>query len=397
MNTENKIYKFLYILSFGVMLMMGLIDSMRGPIIPNIRTGFNINYTSVGTMLFIASLGFLVSTFVSGLLCDRFGQKKVLFFGFICSMAGILTIGISPNFGAFLAAMGLLNIGLGSVEMGVNSVVSGAVLKKQAMFMNFLHFFYGLGASIGPRYSGILLNMNVSWRRIYLFSLIFVGMLFIYLITLKFPENLKHGKSEPLSMLVIMKDKKALLFGAALGLYVSCETGMGNWLTNYLTVEYKMDGLKSSFYLSLFFIVFTIGRLIGGFIAEKLGYLNSVLLFFTVSLLLFSAGMLLGERYVVLFSICGFFFSIIYPTIVSTTFGEYKKATASVLGFVVTMGSGLNMLSNWLIGRLNDLFGVRAGFGVIIVYMAAAITIVIILRGMTGQANVENEKAVESI
>lgn len=397
MDTENKTYKFIYVLAFGVMLMMGFLDSLRGPIIPNIRAGFNINYTSVGTMLFIASLGFLVSTFFSGILCDRIGQKKVLFLGFICTVSGILTIGISPNFGALLAAMGLLNIGLGSVEMGVNSVVSGIVLKKQAMFMNFLHFFYGLGASIGPRYSGVLIKINISWRHIYLLSLIFVGALFIYLMTLKFPESLKRGKSESLSIFVIVKDKKALLFGAGLGLYVSCETGIGNWLTNFLTIEYKMDSLKSSFYLSLFFIVFTIGRLIGGFIAERLGYLKSVLIFLTAALLLFSTGMLLGGKYVFLFSLCGFFFSIIYPTIVSTALGEYKKATASVLGFVVTMSSGINMFSNWFIGKLNDLFGVRVGFGIIIVYMVIAITIVVVLRSMTGQANMEKEGGIESL
>ena len=42
--------------------------------------------------------------------------------------------------------------------------------------------------------------------------------------------------------------------------------------------NYNYNESKSSFYLALFFGIFTVGRLLGGFIVEKMGYLNTVLI-----------------------------------------------------------------------------------------------------------------------
>lgn len=272
-----KKHKLLFIFAFSAMLMMGYIDGLRGPLIPGIRQSFGINYSSVGAIFFIAGLGFLIATFFGGMICDKTGQKSVELFGFLCTISAIVGIFLSPVFGVFLFMMGFLNIGLGSIEIGVNSLISGIEVKNQAVVMNLLHFFYGVGASAGPRYSGQLINAGIGWRSTYLFSLSVIVSLFIYVICIKFPERPIHGREQALPVSVILRDKRVLLFGLTLGIYVSCELGVSNWLVNYLTVVYKMNELKSSNYLSLFFILFTAGRLIGGFIAERIGYFNSVL------------------------------------------------------------------------------------------------------------------------
>lgn len=382
MVSKQKNFKYLYVVAFGAMFMMGIIDSMRGPMIPGIRSTFDVSYSSIGGMLFIASLGFLISTFFGGVLCDKLGQKKVMYFGYMCVILGILGVSWSMNFGMFLFTMGFLNIGLGSIEMSVNSLVSIIFVKNQAVMMNLLHFFYGVGASIGPRYSGVLLNRGIMWQKIYFFSLLMVASLLAYMAFIRFPEGTKYGDKDTVSFSMIIKDRKVLLFGIIVGFYFASELGVANWFANYLGVVYEMDELSSSFYLSVFFGVFTLGRLGGGFIAERMGYLNSILVFMTAAFLLFTGGIILGNKYVMLISFCGLSFSIVFPTLMTVILSQFKKSTSSTLGVIITMGSGINMLSNWLIGVVNDIFGVRVGFIVIIGFIAVFLGLFIALRRM---------------
>lgn len=382
----------LFIFAFSAMFMIGYLDSLRGPLIPDIRQAFSISYSSVGVIFLVAGFGFLIAALPGGILCDRFGEKKVLTFGLLCVISGIIGISYSRYFGIFLFMMGFLNIGLSSVEMGVNSVVSRIEVKNQAVIMNLLHFFYGFGASTGPRYSGQMLSMGMSWRRTYLLSLVVILSVFIYLVCTKFPPKSIHGQNESLLLLNKITNKRVLLYGAALGIYVSSEIGLSNWFVNYLTAVYHMNALRSSNYLSAFFILFTIGRLVGGFIAEKMGYFNSILAFMTSALLLFSGGVLLGENYVIFISICGLSYSIVYPTIVSALIKEFKQSTGSVLGVVITVSSAISMTLNWFIGQLNDMFDVKSGFMVIMLYIFIDIVLIILLKAGFGKNKALDEE-----
>jgi len=379
--------KFLYIIAFGAMFMMGYVDGMRGPLIPYIRSTFGVNYSSIGVMLLMANLGYLIASFLGGIFCDKVGQKKVAVFGFICVFSGILGIYLSFSFGLFLFMMALLNIGMGSIEMSTNSLISIIVLKKQALIMSLLHFFYGAGASIGPRYSGLLLSINIEWQRIYFYSLVLVALLLIYLIVVRYPQGRSSGHRNKLPFSSIIGDRKVLLFGAFIGFYYSTELGVANWLVNYLNVIHNMEELESSFYLSLFFGLFTLGRLFGGFVVEKIGYVNSIISFMVVSMLLFGGGIILGRQYVFLISFCGLSFSIVFPTTVTVILNEFKVSTSSVLGFIITMGSAISMASNWLIGKLNDLLGVRAGFNSILGFV-----LIVVILSLSLKVVVENAK-----
>lgn len=372
--------KLLFALAYSGMFMLGYIDGLRGPLIPGIRETFGINYTSVGTIFFSAGLGFLIATFFAGMFCDRLGPKKVLLFGYLIVISGIIGISLSPVFGALVFMMGFMNIGMGSVEIGVNTLVSGIEVKNQAVVMNLFYFFYGAGATIGPRYSGELLSFGFGWRKVYIYSLFVICSIFIYMICVKFPKRPVLGIAERLPLSEIVKNKRVLLFGSALGLYVACEIGISNWFVNYLTVVYKMDEIKSSTYLSIFFIMFTAGRLLGGFIVERMGYFNSIIVFMILSLIFFSTGTLLGEKYVIFISFCGMTYSIVYPTIVSSIIKEFRRSTGAVLGFAITMSSGISMIFNWFIGKLNDLISVRLGFMIIIPYIICEIILVAVLK-----------------
>src|SRR6056297_2926286 len=184
-----KRHKKLVFLAFMMMIMLGFINNMRGTLIPPIRDFFAVNYSQIGIMLMAATFGFMTSTFLGGIAASHFGLKKVIAFGFSAAAISIFSMGYINSFYYLILLMAVLGIGLGSIEIGANSLGAKIFIEKSGMMMNMLHLFFGVGASIGPRYAGWLLSLDFEWYQIYLTALVFIIILLIFLFFTNFPDD----------------------------------------------------------------------------------------------------------------------------------------------------------------------------------------------------------------
>ncbi|MFP4662712.1 MAG: MFS transporter [Halanaerobiales bacterium] len=370
----------LIVLAFLMMAAFGFITNIKGVVLPSIREYFSVSYGQLGLMLFIASLGFTIATFLGGLAGDKYGQKKVLMTGFFILGTAMALMPLVESFYLFVFIMFLSNLGMGTIEIGVNSLGARIFLKNTAIMMNLLHLFYGLGATVGPKYTGWMLVNNFKWQSAYFYTIILLAAIFIYLTFSSFPEKESTVNNIKIPFREMIRDSKIWLFAAVLGFAVVLEMGIGNWLVNFLQEVRQLNENSSSFYLSFFFITFTIGRLVGGYLAEKLGYVRIILYFAVISILLFISGLVVKDHGIILFSLIGFFASIMYPTMMVIIMKEYKENTSGAMGFIVTTAILINMIFNWIIGKSTDIFGVFYGFASIAIYAALIIVFLLLLR-----------------
>ncbi len=380
MEMQDRTRKMLIVLTFGLMLAQGCIDNIRGVLIPSIKEEFMVSYTSIATMMLVSTFGYIMATFTGGMMTDRIGQKKVILTGFVFILAAILGISTASVYYVFVFSMLLLGYGIGLLTIGASTLAPIIFVKNQGIMMNLMHFFYGIGATIGPRFAGGLLAIGFTWQNIYRYSLIPVGAVLIYFLLCKFPKIEEGKKEEKVSLMEILKNRRVILFSLILGFYVASEVGLANWFATYLQHAKGMSELDSASYLSLFFMIFTVGRLVGGFIAEKLGYMRSIFLFIFSALVCLTIGVFGGEKLTIVISIGGFFFSIIYPTIMVVLIRSFKKGLNSVLGVVMTASSGINMIANWMIGRVNDVFNEAIGFSMIIFFLSMVLFFLLLLK-----------------
>ncbi|MGB9809309.1 MAG: MFS transporter, partial [Caldanaerobacter sp.] len=168
------------------------------------------------------------------------------------------------------------------------------------------------------------------------------------------------------------------LFAVMLGFYVASELGVGNWFVTFLSKWYGMGRTESSVYLSIFFATFTFGRLFGGFLVEKIGYRKSLVLFSMLASTLIFLGISF-KKLAVLISLSGFFYSIIFPTVIAVIMKSFRKYTTPIIGITITTASTINMIANFLIGKLNDIYGVFAGFSATLVFMLIVFLISLIV------------------
>lgn len=367
-------------LTFFTMALLGTIESTRGALIPSIQGFYSIEYSDIGNFLLIASIGYVIANFFGGNIAENLGQKIVLFIGVLFTALGVLGMSIAKNYIFFLASVFILNYGFGSLSIGANTLTPIVFKNNQGMMLNLLHFFYGLGATIGPRYAGVALDYNWSWQKIYIGTLLLIAIYTVLVLFSTFPTIEKGESTHKTPLLEVLRNKKVLLFSFALGFYVAAELGIANWLTTYLQDARNMDPLKSATYLSMFFGVFTFGRLIGGFIVEKLGYFRSIISFLITALLLFTLGTIVSNQLVIIISLSGFFFSIIYPTTFALLLQEFDKGASTIIGMVITISSATNMIGNKVIGQINDIFGVTVGFRLIALFLIISISLILILK-----------------
>ncbi|MCM0647077.1 MFS transporter [Clostridium swellfunianum] len=346
------------------MILNAAAENVRGIFIPMFKSDFSVNDTEIGLMLTVSSMGYLIFTYIGGILCEKIGQKKVFISGFIAIIISLSGLWATKSYIILLSCMFIMNIGLALISIAINTIIPVLFISFQAVLMNLTHFCYGLGSTVVQRLSGVLLFNGVAWRTIYLGEAILFLLVLLFFLPIKIPNTHKSkaNNGEQTKNSHLLKNKLVYFYMLGLGFYVFAEMGTASWFVNFIEKTYAYDKSRSSFYLALFFGLLTVGRLIGGFIAEKVGYLKLVLISLSAAALLFAIGISIGESGLVIISISGLFFAVTFPTVVVTISKVFKDHGAYATGIIVTASSTFNMVLNMVMGYLNDTIGVYNSF-----------------------------------
>lgn len=369
------------VMTFSIMLIIGFLGNLRGALLPTIKQDLGINYSSIGLLIVVTGIGYMAATFAAGFFCDKVGHKNVLAIGFFLVILGLIGIGFTRSFGMLFVTMTLMSFGLGCFDIGLNSLIPKLFLANTAVMLSFLHVFFGVGSALSPQVGSFLLSKNIPWNHVYGYSLSFVIIVFIIFIMTPPIPKFQTVHSHSSSVASLLKDSRIWLFIAVLAFCESTELGVSNWLVNFLQVERGMSEGASAQYMFYFFIIYTVGRIFGGYIAEKIGYIRVIVTFVSIAFVLFAGGLFLGNTFAFLFSITGFFISIMFPTMITLISKEFSGSSSSAMGIIIT-GAGLTCyIVNWGIGKINDTLGVFTGFSTVLIYAV----MVIILLGIVSR------------
>lgn len=376
-NQRNKAMTMVILL---IIITIALVDNTKGIFVPAFKESFNANNTKITFVLTAASLGYIIATYVGGLLCEKLGQRKVISIGLIIMIVSLLLIGVSKVYVLLLIGMFFNNVGIGFVMIGINTMIPLVFITCQALMMNIVHCSYGFGSAIGQFSIGRILSTGIEWRYI------FIGIAVIFLVILaatyivKIPNaNTRKEISEKLNTGTVFKEKYMYFYAIALGTYVFGEMGLSNWLVNFLIDGYKAEASTGATILAAFSFFLTIGRLLGGFVAEKFGYFQSVITSLIISVVILFASLIIGSKALIFISVAGLFFSIVYPTVVATISQVFKENSSYITGVILTLSSTVNMILNLVIGRLSDTIGTVKAFYLIPVSLIISIVFLVII------------------
>jgi fucose permease len=357
---------------------LGLPDSVLGSAWPSMYASLSVPLHYAGFISMITAGGTVVSSILSGRIVRRFGTGIVTAVSVLMTAAALLGFSFSRRFPLLLFCAAPLGLGAGSVDAALNNY---AALHYRAEHMNWLHCFWGVGASIGPLIVSAFLVQRNSWhlgyRAIGAIQLCLAAVLFASLPL--WGKNTKADEQKAAAGTVkigeLLRVPGVTQALAAFFCYCAIETITGLWGSSYLVTVRNIPAHTAARWISLYYIGITAGRFVSGFLSMRLNNrrmirLGQGLIAAGIAMLLlpFGSGRLLLPG---LFTI-GLGCAPIFPGLLHETPANFGKEHSQAM-------MGIQMASAY-IGTtiLPPVFGKAAsytGFGIFPVVIIAALLI----------------------
>ncbi len=369
------------------MVGFAMFDSLKGVFLPNFVSTYQTNYSLMGTLFLSSSLAYMVGSYSGGRGINWLGKAKMMQLSALLNCAGMAVIVLIHSIMGLFIGFVMVGFATACSAMVINTTVPQLEVKNHALLMNFVHFLYGIGAAFTVRFAGVLIGQNWQYPAVYSIALaIFIGM-FILSLIVHLPEQAEEiNDATPFTAL---EKTLIVLFGIAIGSYVIAEIQTGAWLINYIVKVYSFSENNASTYMSLFFLVLSLGRLFGGFIAHRVGYLKTVTISLFIAIAMYLGGLLAGQAGLSIIAFSGLFFAVCFPTIVLSLKLYFPKKLNRAMGIIMTISVGINVLSNYPMGFLSDNLGVYPAMFVIpfALFISSAILIYIQYRFKISQSH----------
>lgn len=266
---------FLLVIIYIAFVSLGLPDSLLGSAWPSMYAGLQVPVSSAGILSMIIAGGTIVSSLFSEKVIKKLGTGVVTAVSVFLTAAALLGFSSGQSF-LFLCLCAVpLGLGAGSVDAALNNYVA---LHFKASHMNWLHCFWGIGATVGPVIMSFCLlyagRWQMGYRVIGIIQLVLVVLLFVTLPLWKKVGETKEEKGRQEDKTTMGVKKLLRLPGAKAALaaffcYCSVEATTGLWGSSYLVIVRGIDAKTAAKWISLFYFGITFGRFLSGFVALK--------------------------------------------------------------------------------------------------------------------------------
>jgi fucose permease len=376
----QKVRPLLILITYIGFVSLGLPDSLLGVAWPSMRHTFGLPLDALGAVFLFGTCGYLVSSMNAGRILRRTGVGLLLAGSSLLTVVSLVGYALSPRWAFFVALSFVSGLAGGAVDAGLNTFAATNLSNRH---MNWLHAFWGVGASTGPIIMTAVLGMGAGWRWGYgvvaaLQTVLVAG----YFLTLKqwnVPgEEPAHVQSLPRRDLLRLP--AAWVSMTLFFVYCGIETITGQWMYSVMIESRGIDPVRAGAWTSLYWGSLTAGRFLIGSLANRVdtvrlvrwcmsGAICGVALLLTRSTALTFAGL----------AVTGFSLAPIFPSLMSLTPRRFDaRHVPRIIGYQV----GSAAIGIALLPTLAGVIARRAGLEMICVFLLILAAAMIALHEM---------------
>lgn len=366
---------------------LGLPDAALGTAWPAMYPELGVSIGAAGMIALVVTAGTIVSSLMSGTVLGRFGTGKVNFASTLLTGLALLGYALTPSYVWILVFAVPLGLGAGSVDAGLNSYVA---MHYKAHHMNWLHSFWGMGATLSPVILAQIISRTGNWRTGYqtiaTIQLTLAGVLFLSLplwdtvgkklpshpAKAEIPETTTTGEALALAeqdkllsdsspdrngppRLHLLKTPGLILALLSFFFYCGAEISMGLWGGSFMVNVHGLAVEQAGNFVASYFGGIMGGRFLTGFLTFR--FKTHTLIRFGIfasllgALLIFLAGATAGGQ--IGFILVGLGFAPVFPGMIHETparFGQHHSQ--SIIGFQMASAYAGTMLFPPIIGSL---------------------------------------------
>ena len=283
---------------------ISFLTNVIGPLIPDIIKGFTLSLTLVALLPFAFFIAYGVMSIPSGMLIEKYKEKKVMIAAFVIAFFGSLLLALVPDYLTAVLSLFLIGCGMAMLQVVINPLLRTSGGEEHYAFNSVLaQLIFGLASFLSPLvYSYMVLSLskggnsifskfhslvpvNLPWISLYwLFAIICFLMILVIGLS-KFPkvQLSNEEKAGPLETHIqLFKKRKVILFFIAMICYVGTEQGIANWISQFLSTYHGYDPqTKGAEDVAYFWGLMTAGGVVG-LLLLKIMDSRKVLIIFTI-------------------------------------------------------------------------------------------------------------------
>jgi len=268
----------LVILAYVAFIALGLPDGLLGVAWPSIRASFSIPLDAVGLLLTACVAGYMTSSFLSGPLVARAGIGRILATSCAMTGAGLIGYTLVPEWWMMVLLGVIAGMGAGAIDAGLNTYVAAHFGEG---LMQWLHASYGIGVTLGPIIMTIALTSLNSWRvgyRVVAGFQLVLAICFALTLSMWSKKGTAAGSQEPKRLTdyktplgETLRQPRVWLSMLLFFLYVGAEVSLGTWTYSLLVESRGIDPTVAGLWAGSYWATFTIGRVLAGLYAKRVG------------------------------------------------------------------------------------------------------------------------------
>ncbi len=383
-------------LAFASFILLGFAAGLLGVAWTSIQAEFGLPLDAVGILLVASTVSYLIASFASGPLAQRFGIGWLLVIGSLLLGLGLGGYVVGSSWYMLIIAAFTAGLGSGTIDASLNAYIAA---HHSARAMNWLHAFFGIGITIMPLIETEAVKSG-AWRGGYAFV---VGVCLLAAVAFALVANrwrvvaLAAGESKRgVSVRDTLRLPQVWLGILVMCVYAGVEAAPGQWVFPLFTEARGMDTESAGFWVSLYWGSFTIGRMLFGIYMPKVS--NSVLVRACLIgvaiggvLLWWNPTAAVGQVGLVIF---GFSQAPLFPILISETPKHVGLRHAqNAIGFQVA-GAGLGIA---LLPSLLGVFASRLGLEIISPALLILVVLLFILQEVRTSYSTAHPVARESM
>ena len=357
---------FLLAIIYLIFISLGLPDSLLGSAWPIMQVEFNVPSSFAGYVSMTISFMTIISSLLSPKLLKIMHTKWIVIISIFLTIIGLMGFSFSSEYYMLFIFAIPYGLGAGAIDAAINHYVAS---HYSGSSMSFLHCFYGIGAVISPNIMSLALKY-AHWNEGYRYTAyIQAGILFCVIISLplwnkvnKIDENINE-EEQSTSIIKAIKIPGVILTLISFFAYCASESTCFLWTSSYFAgTKINLNDEMIASFGSLIFGGLMLGRLISGFITNKLGDKNMIRIGVSVELIGILFILFSFDNYIIAmigFIITGIGMGPIYPSIMHMAPYKFdKKYSSSIISLQMAFAYIGSTFMPMLFGIIQEHLGI---------------------------------------